>query len=389
MVKETRFYDVLEVAPTADLSEIRRSFRAFAKRFHPDKNPEQAETSTEKFKEAAYIFGVLEDPQKRKTYDLYGEAGLNNARLASETEWGDTKGDYASQMFKRFFGGPEVFSQPKAKKGRDVTHKLVVSLEDLYKGKTARLMVQKTVICPTCSGHGGKEGKVFTCLVCNGRGVVCRGQQVGPRLTQQVSLQCDVCHGEGFLVDEKDRCKTCNAVRTIPESKVLDVMIEPGMSHGHRIVLPHEADQQPGIIPGDIIIVLEQKAHAHFVRRGNDLLTTQIIELSQALCGFQFAIQHLDGRPLVMCSRPGEVMRERYMWNAKGHGMPIYGKPDESGQLLINFQISFPQDNFASPEMLAELSKLLPPPKPLPPGIEGAKHVTLQCLGQIPPHTNI
>ena len=74
MVKETKFYDVLEVKPGASYSEIKKSYRKLAFKYHPDKNPGHEE----KFKKIANAYSILSDEQKRRIYDLEGEEGLKN-----------------------------------------------------------------------------------------------------------------------------------------------------------------------------------------------------------------------------------------------------------------------------------------------------------------------
>lgn len=78
-----------------------------------------------------------------------------------------------------------------------------------------------------------------------------------------------------------------------------------GMKDGQKIVFHGEGDQEPDLEPGDVIIVLDQKDHAVFQRRGHDLITKMRIQLSEALCGFKKTIDTLDNRVLVISSRPG------------------------------------------------------------------------------------
>ncbi|CAB1323117.1 unnamed protein product [Coregonus sp. 'balchen'] len=86
-----------------------------------------------------------------------------------------------------------------------------------------------------------------------------------------------------------------------------------------------------------------------FRRDGHDLHMTQRIGLVEALCGFQLAVTHLDGRQLAVKYPPG-----------KGEGMPQYRNPFEKGDLFIKFDVQFPDNNWISPEKLTELEDLLP-----------------------------
>ena len=77
------------------------------------------------------------------------------------------------------------------------------------------------------------------------------------------------------------------------------------MRDGQKISYTGEGDQEPGLEPGDIIIVLDEKEHKTFRRRGQDLLMNMEIELAEALCGFQKTIKTLDDRELLITSHPG------------------------------------------------------------------------------------
>lgn len=66
---------------------------------------------------------------------------------------------------------------------------------------------------------------------------------------------------------------------------------------------------QPDTITGDIVFVLQQKDHPRFKRKFDDLYVEHTLSLTEALCGFQFALSHLDGRQLLIKSNPGEIIK--------------------------------------------------------------------------------
>ena len=80
-----------------------------------------------------------------------------------------------------------------------------------------------------------------------------------------------------------------------------------GMEDGKKITFSGEGDQEPGLQPGDIIVVLDEKEHATFKRDKTDLHMKMRITLTEALCGFQKAIKTLDNRHLVVTSLPGKI----------------------------------------------------------------------------------
>ena len=66
---------------------------------------------------------------------------------------------------------------------------------------------------------------------------------------------------------------------------------------------------QPDTVTGDIVFVLQQKDHPKFKRKGDDLFVEHTLSLTEALCGFQIILTHLDGRQLLVKSQPGEVVK--------------------------------------------------------------------------------
>ena len=69
MVHETKFYDILEVSPTATEAELKKSYRKLALKYHPDRNPDAGD----KFKEISMAYEVLSDSKKRAIYDEGGQ----------------------------------------------------------------------------------------------------------------------------------------------------------------------------------------------------------------------------------------------------------------------------------------------------------------------------
>lgn len=78
-----------------------------------------------------------------------------------------------------------------------------------------------------------------------------------------------------------------------------------GMKDGQKITFHGEGDQEPGLEPGDVIIVLDQKDHPVFQRQDNDLVMRMNLKLVEALCGFRKTIQTLDNRTLIISTQPG------------------------------------------------------------------------------------
>ena len=230
-------------------------------------------------------------------------------------------------------------------------HPLKVSLEDLYAGKTAKLAINRDKII----------GDAKMCTDCNGRGVIVRLRQIGPGMVQQIQQPCDTCGGTGYKVKKQK------------ERTVLEVNIEKGMYNGDKIRFAGMSDEQPNVEAGDVIFVLQEKDHAMFKRKGSDLLLQKDVTLLEALTGYEFVIPHLDGRTIVVRSKPGEIVRpeaaqgEPFIKCVEGEGMPKKNTGGlEKGRLFIYYRIVFPTVR-APPHLLSSLCLPASPFRPLTP----------------------
>lgn len=210
-------------------------------------------------------------------------------------------------FFGGFGGGSNRPSGPR--RGKDLVHSVSVTLEDLYKGKTTKLALTRHVICSKCNGKGGKDGAVRSCGTCNGRGVKVILRQMGPML-QQIQQPCPDCDGTGEQIDAKNRCKQCSGKKVVSERKFLEVHIDKGMRTGQKITFAGESDQAPDVIPGDVVIVVEEKPHARFTRDGDNLKVEVEVDILTALAGGQIALKHLDDRYLLIDIIPGTPIKE-------------------------------------------------------------------------------
>jgi len=185
-------------------------------------------------------------------------------------------------------------------------------------------------------------------------------RQIGPGMIQQMQHVCSECRGSGETISDKDRCPQCKGSKVTQEKKVLDVNVEKGMQHGQKIVFEGQADEAPDTVTGDIVFVLQLKEHPKFKRKHDDLFVEHTLSLTESLCGFQFALTHLDGRQLLIKSNPGEVIKPGQSKAINDEGMPHYQRPFMKGRLYIHFNVEFPDSGVLSPDHCKQLAVILP-----------------------------
>ncbi|GAX18209.1 DnaJ homolog subfamily A member 2 [Fistulifera solaris] len=330
----TKLYETLELEKDATAKDIKKAYFRLSKIHHPDKGGD-----AHKFKEISAAYEILSDPEKRKQYDEYGLEGVDDEGGAAQR---------GEDLFSMFFGGGRGGGRARGpRKGPSVNHPIKVSLEDLYNGKTVKLAVNRKVII----------GDAKQCEKCDGRGAIMEVRQIGPGMITQMQRTCPSCQGQG------------NTAKTKSERQVLEVHIEKGMKHEQKITFRGMADETPGMETGDVNFIIQEKEHELFKRKGADLLVTKDISLNQALTGFTWKIKHLDGRQVVIKTRPGQIIECEttdaesgrtlpYITMVKDEGMPSLGNPFVKGNLYIAFHVKFPQK--LEPDVIKQLRNILP-----------------------------
>jgi DnaJ family protein A protein 2 len=342
------FYKILGVEKSATKDEIKKAYRKMAMTKHPDKGG-----NIDEFKEIQKAYEVLQDDEKRELYDQYGEDMGKGAGGMGGVDLFDILMNGG-----RGRGGPGGRKQKR--KGEDVVFPMKVTLADVYTGAEKQLRVTKNVLCKPCKGKGGQNVK--QCKECKGQGARTMLRQVGPGMIQQMQVPCNACEGTGESVSEKDKCPKCKGKKVLKEKKTLQVHIVKGMRHQEKIVFSGDADEAPNTEPGDVVVVLDVQENAVFRREGNNLFMKKQLTLLEALTGFQFVIEHLNQRKLIVKSATNEVIKPGDTKSIQNEGMPVKGSPFDKGTLYIDFEIVFPPSGSITPKFRTELKKILPGP---------------------------
>ena len=170
---------------------------------------------------------------------------------------------------------------------------------------------------------------------------------------------CSECRGQGERINAFNYCKVCEGNKVVKNRKILEVRVEKGMKNGHKVIFSGEGDQEPGLLPGDIIVDLNiREKHAIFTRINNNLIMDMHIGLVEALCGFRKPIKTLDNRTIVISVNPGKIIKNGKTMCVVEEGMPQYKNPSKRGNLLIKFHVDLP--TYISLEIIEKLEALLP-----------------------------
>jgi molecular chaperone DnaJ len=346
---EKDYYAVLGVANDAPEREIKRAYKALARKLHPDQNPGDV-AAEDRFKDVAAAYDVLGDGEKRKAYDDvrrmvasgHGPGGFpGGAGGFSTFDFSDFAADDVSGGFGDLFGG--LFAggrgargrRPRggAQKGRDLETELHLNFDDAARGVTTTVRFTADSVCSSCHGSGARAGtSPEPCGVCNGTGNTSVNQ--GPFSFSQV---CGNCAGRGSVIN--DPCPTCRGRGVEARSREVKVRIPAGVADGQRIrVKDRGGAGTSGGPPGDLYVVVHVRAHDQFGRKGNDLTVRRVIPYSTAVLGGSLDVPTLDGGNVTIKIPAGTPIGKTFRVPGKGIA-PVAGSP---GALLVTVDVEVP-----------------------------------------------
>jgi DnaJ-class molecular chaperone len=288
------YYDVLGVPRAASAAEIQKAYRALARKYHPDLNPNDKKAQ-DKFKQVQAAYDVLNDSEKRKKYDQFGP------------EFEQFAGGAGAGPFQGggnpFGGGGGGFNQGQ------------IDLSDLFGGGGSSI----EEILGQFTGAGGgrrRSGK--------------RGASPGQDIKQSIEIPFTTAVQGGEIELRVGRAQG--------KSEHIKVKIPAGIQDNQPIRLRGQGEESPnGGPPGDMILVVRVTPHAVFTRRGNDLELTLPVTLAEAALGSKVDVPTPHGT-IAMKVKPGTSSGERL--RIRGYG--VHPANGEKGDLFAVVQIKLP-----------------------------------------------
>ena len=356
------YYEVLGIDKGTDDAGIKRAYRGLAMKYHPDKNPGDTQASA-KMAEINEAYAVLSDRKKRQLYDTYGHAGLEGyssadifngidfSSLFHEFGLGDL--GFGGSIFDSLFGSGRA-SKGGSRRGADLRYDLEVSLEEVSSGVEKEFEIPHNTPCSSCNGTGAKEGGLKDCEHCKGTGQIVNEQRSGFGIFRQIST-CNHCRGKGQTVREP--CEDCDGKGYIRDITTYKVTIPPGADSGYNVRIEGAGETGNGsALPGDLYVVIYIKEHPVFERRGDDILMTREISLTQAVLGAELDdIPGLSGNITLEIpegTQPGSVLRimDKGLPHLNGYGR---------GDFYVMVTVKIPQDlTEKEKELLREFDNL-------------------------------
>jgi molecular chaperone DnaJ len=333
------YYDILGLTKGASQAEIKKAYRKMAVKYHPDKNPDDAEAEN-KFKKAAEAYEVLGNEEKRQKYDQFGHSAFDGSQGFGGggmdmddifSQFGDIFGGGfggRSQGFSGFGGG---FGGGRQRaKGGNLRIRVSLTLEEVAKGVEKKVKVSRK--------KKPSDTTFKTCTTCKGSGQVTRvTNTILGRM--QTASSCPACGGSGQIIDKKGQGTDAHGLKMTEET--VSIKIPAGVEDGMQLKVGNKGNEPVGDgVPGDLIVLIEVKNHENLQRDGENLHYDLFISFPEAALGASKEIQTVGGKVRIKVEpgvQSGKILRLRNkgLPNLNGYGI---------GDLLVHINLWTPQD---------------------------------------------
>ena len=300
-------YHILNLQKNATDTDIKKSYRKLAFKYHPDKN--DSEEASVKFEGISEAYEILSKPEKRNLYDQFGYDCLrenHNIPNINPLELFQSlfNVDFTNmEMDSNIFIFSDLSSNPFSQLQNKMTYNLEVTLEELY--------------------HGTKKE---------------------------------------FEIQYKTKNNSLKSTKYI-------INIKKGSKQGDNIVVKEGGNYNSllGCIE-DLVIQIIEKKHSKYQRKGNDLYREYKISLIQSLCGCNITLNHFDEELNIEIE---DIIKPNSLFQVFSKGMPIKkesakeltdgSNENEYGKLILDFNIIYPDS--LSDKQIMYLNKIFNAPE--------------------------
>lgn len=289
------YYKILGLQKNATAEEIKKKYRELAKKYHPDRNPNDI-LAEKRFKDLNEAHDILGDPAKRAQYDLMGK------------NWGS---------YRKFAEQAKNTYQQKKEEGFE--------FKDLFTSERMK--------------------DAFKNVVDLGRETIFKNDKE----TASIKRKAKTKEIKTTISLEEAYAGTTRVI-TVGNNRIR-LKLKEGIADGQKLKLGAKGEKDE-----DIVVVVEIDENKEFTREENDLHTTATVSLYEAILGGKISVPTMKGKilfPIAAETANGKVFR------IKGKGMPIYNQAGKFGDLYIKIEVELPKNlSPKEKELFQELSKL-------------------------------
>lgn len=327
----SNYYEVLGVSETASQEDIKKAYRKLSLQYHPDRNGNSAE-STAKFQNISAAYDIIGDENKRKQHDMQSKMQFApNGGMAFPFP-----PNMGANNMNGGGGMPTFFTTSS---GEFNPADILNFMSNNFFGQGGGIKID---------GNGIRVGgNVF-----NMDTMKQRLAKPTPIVKSETITLSKAYTGYNMPI-EITRWIVENDIKR-EETETIYIPVPPGVDNNEIIILREKGNILAENNKGDIKVFIKIQNDTDFIRNGLDLILNKTISLKDALCGFVFDMNFLDGRIFKLNNNVGNIISNNYNKVIPGLGMK---RDDHIGNLLINFTVTFPDQ--LSAEQIEALQKIL------------------------------
>lgn len=308
------FYNILGVSEKSTKDEIKKAYRSLQMKYHPDKNPGNQESinMTQKINEA---YETLSDEKKKEEYDMM----RNNPFMKIDSRGPHNMDVPLNDIFNMFFssqfgmpGMPEMTGMPCGIPQAAKIH--------IFHGGPMNFQQAMNKPIPIMKSLQITMVQVFT----------------------GASIPLEI---ERWILENGTK---------VFEKETIYVDIPQGIDENEMIVLRGRGNIISEQVKGDIKINILIQNNTAFIRSGLDLILDKTISLKEALCGFSFELNYINGKSYTLNNNKGSIIPSEYKKIYPEMGLK---RGEHKGNMIINFHVEFP--TILTTEQIDKLNAIL------------------------------
>ena len=301
-------YEILGVDENASADEIKKAYRKLSLQYHPDRNNNSAESTT-KFQNISAAYEILSDDNSRRNYDM--QLHMPNGGMAFHPGMPFPPGMNFNNGMPTFF-----------------TTNVEIDPADIFSFLSSNIF---------CGGGGGGGGGGMRNMF-NMENIKQKLAKPTPIIKTETITLSKAYTGYNMPI-EITRWIVENDLKR-EETETIYLPIPRGVDNNEIIIIREKGNSLSENNKGDIKVFIKIQNDTEFERNGLDLILNKTISLKDALCGFVFDMNYLDGRVFKLNNNAGNIVTHNYNKVIQGLGMK---REEHTGNLIINFSVTFPE----------------------------------------------
>jgi len=326
----SNYYEALGVSENASQEDIKKAYRKLSLQYHPDRNNNSPE-STSKFQSISSAYDIIGDENKRRQYDMQNKMSMGGGMGMPFMPPG--------MPFNMHNGMPGVqtFFTTGGDSNIDPAEILNFFSNNLFGGGMPNATINGVRMGPNVFNMDSlKRGLAKPTPIVITETITLSKAYTGYNMPLEITR---------WIVENNEKRE---------ETETIYLPIPHGIDNNELIILREKGNVLSDTNKGDIKVFIKIQNDTEFVRNGLDLILNKTITLKDALCGFIFDMNYLDGRIFKINNIGGNVIVNNYNKVLPGMGMK---REEHIGNLVINFTVTFPEK--LSEEQVAALQAIL------------------------------